>query len=159
MQGNQHMLWIVENTSTYYHGIFHPSKLEKICVVFDLNAEFHGTSINKGFLSGPSLTNQIVAVLLRFREEQIAVNGDVEAIYHQVKVAGNQRSFLPFLWKLKYLGNIITIFKFYFTKIKCSTVLSLQVTNRLPFYHLFHYFLLYKARACKCQEVSKINEL
>ena len=97
MQGNRHMLWIVENTSTYYHGIFHPSKLEKICVVFDLNAEFHGTSINKGFLSGPSLTNQIVAVLLRFREEQIAVNGDVEAIYHQVKVAGNQRSFLPFL--------------------------------------------------------------
>ena len=97
MQGNQHMLWIVENTSTYYHGIFHPSKLEKICVVFDLNAEFHGTSINKGFLSGPSLTNQTVGVLLRFREEQIAVNGDVEAIYHQVKVAGNQRFFLQFL--------------------------------------------------------------
>ena len=47
--------------------------------------------INKALLSGPDLTNHIVGVLLRFREEQIAVTGDIEAMYHQVKVPENQR--------------------------------------------------------------------
>ena len=36
--------------------------------------------------------------MLRFREEQIAVTGDTEAMYHQVKVPENQRCFLRFLW-------------------------------------------------------------
>ena len=67
-------------------------------MVFDLSAEFHGTSTNKAFLSEPDLTNQIVCVLLRFREEQIAVTGDFEAMYHQVKVPENHRCFLLFLW-------------------------------------------------------------
>ena len=67
-------------------------------MVFDLSAEFHGTSINKALLPGADLTNQIVGVLLRFREEKIAVTGDIEAMYHQVKVPQNQRCFLRFLW-------------------------------------------------------------
>ena len=47
-------------------------------MVFDLSAEFHGTSINKALLSVPDWTNQVVRVLLQFREEQIAVTGDVQ---------------------------------------------------------------------------------
>ena len=51
-------------------------------------------------LPRPDLTIQIVGILLRFREEQIAVTGDIEAMYHQVKVPENQRCFLRFLcWK------------------------------------------------------------
>ena len=69
-----------------YHGVYHPSKPGKICVVFDLSAEHHGVSINKELLPGPDLTNQIVGVLLRLREEPIAVTGDIEAMFHQVKV-------------------------------------------------------------------------
>ena len=83
-----------------HHGVYPPNnKPGKIRVVFDLSAEFHGTSINKALLSGPDLTNQIVRVLLCFREEQIAVTGDIEALYHQVKVPENQRCFLQFLWR------------------------------------------------------------
>ena len=52
-----------------HHGVYHLSKSEKILVVLDLNAEFHGTSINNALLLGPDLTNQIVGVLLRFKEE------------------------------------------------------------------------------------------
>lgn len=67
-------------------------------MVFDLNAEFCGTSISKALLSGPDLTNQIVVVLLRrFRKEPIVVT-DIEAMYHQVIVPENQRCFLWFLW-------------------------------------------------------------
>ena len=61
-----------------HHGVYHANKPGKIHVVFDLSAEFHGTSINKALLSVPDWTNQIVRVLLQFREEQIAVTGDIE---------------------------------------------------------------------------------
>ena len=61
-----------------HHGVYHANKSGKIHVVFDLSAEFHGTSINKALLSVPDWTNQIVGVLLQFREEQIAVTGDIE---------------------------------------------------------------------------------
>ena len=37
-------------------------------------------------------------MLLRFREEPIAVTGDIEAMFHQVKVPEKQRNYLRFLW-------------------------------------------------------------
>ena len=55
--------------------VYHPNKPGKICVVFDLSAEFHETSVNEALLTGSDLTNQIVGVFLQFREEQIAVRG------------------------------------------------------------------------------------
>ena len=81
-----------------HHGVYHPNKPGKIRVVFDLSAEHYGVSINKELLPGPDLTNQIVGVLLRFREEPIAVTGDIEAMFHQVKVPEQQRNYLRFLW-------------------------------------------------------------
>ena len=99
----------MENAGIYlpHHGVYHPNKPAKIYhpnnpgkihVVFDLIAEFHETSTNKALLSEPDLTNQIVGVLLRFRGEQIAVTGNIEEMYHQVKVPKNQRCFLEFPW-------------------------------------------------------------
>ena len=90
-----------ENGKCWYlphHGVYNPNKPGKIRVVFDLSAEFQGTSINKSLLPGPDLTNQIVGVLLRSREELVAVTGDIEAMYHQVKIPVEQRSFLGFFW-------------------------------------------------------------
>ena len=59
-----------------------------------LRAEFQGTSISKSLLLGPDLANQMVGVVLRFREEPMAVTGDIEAKYHQVSIPVEQRSFL-----------------------------------------------------------------
>ena len=90
-----------ESGKTWYlphHGVYHPNKPEKIRIVFDLSAEYKGRSLNKELLSGPDLTNQIVGVLLRFREEQVAVIADIEGMFHQVKVPDKQCGFLRFLW-------------------------------------------------------------
>ena len=66
--------------------------------MFDLSADCKGRCLNRELLSGPDLTNQIVGVLLRFRKERIAVMGDIEAMFYQVKVPKDQCSFLKFLW-------------------------------------------------------------
>ena len=49
-------------------------------------------------ISGPDLTNQIIGVLVKFREEPVAVMADIEAMFYQVFVAGKHRSLLSFLW-------------------------------------------------------------
>ena len=66
--------------------------------MFDLSADYKGRCLDRELLSGPDLTNQIVGVLLRFREEEIAVMGDIEAMFYQLKVPKYQCSFLKFLW-------------------------------------------------------------
>ena len=60
--------------------------------------EYRGVSLNNQLISGPDLTNQLVGVLTKFREEQVAFIADVEAVFHQVRVLEDQRSLLRFLW-------------------------------------------------------------
>ena len=81
-----------------HHGVYHPSKPGKIRVVFDCSTKFQEVSLNKNLMSGPDLTNQIVGVLTRFREEPVVIMGDIESMFHQVMVPREDRSFLRFLW-------------------------------------------------------------
>ncbi|XP_064624565.1 uncharacterized protein LOC135486033 [Lineus longissimus] len=81
-----------------HHGVYHPQKPNKIRVVFDCAAKFCGISLNSTLLQGPDLTNKLVGVLLRFRQEEIALMGDIEKMFHQVRVAEEDRNYLRFLW-------------------------------------------------------------
>ena len=47
-----------------------PNKPVKVRAVFDLSADYKDRCINKELLSRPDLTNQIVGVLLQFREDK-----------------------------------------------------------------------------------------
>ena len=65
-----------------HHPVFHPQKPDKVRVVFDCSAKYRGTSLNDQLLQGPDLTNTLVGVLTRFREESVALMSDVEAMFH-----------------------------------------------------------------------------
>lgn len=80
-----------------HHGVFHPRK-NKIRVVFDCAARFQGTSLNERLLQGPNLTNSLVGTLIRFRQDEIAVMGDIESMFYQVRVPTKDASYLRFLW-------------------------------------------------------------
>ena len=81
-----------------HHGVYHAKKPNKIRVVFDCGARFGGTSLNDQLLQGPDLTNRLVGVLTRFRQGPIAFMGDINAMFHQVRVPEGQRDLLRFLW-------------------------------------------------------------
>ena len=81
-----------------HHGVVHPAKPGKVCMVFDGSVKYRGTSLNNQLISGPDLTNQLIGVLTRIREEQVDFIADVEAMFHQVRVPKDQRSLLRFLW-------------------------------------------------------------
>ena len=49
-------------------------------------------------MAGPDVTNQIVGILIRFRQERIAFVADVEKMFFQVLVNNHHRSLFYFLW-------------------------------------------------------------
>ncbi|XP_044175961.1 uncharacterized protein LOC114968359 [Acropora millepora] len=81
-----------------HHPVFNINKPNKIRVVFDAAAKFKGTSLNDRLYHGPDLTNDLVGVLIRFRQEKIAFTADIEAMFHQVKVLPKDADALRFLW-------------------------------------------------------------
>lgn len=80
-----------------HHGVYHPKK-KKLRVVFDCTASFQDRSLNSELLQGPDLTNTLVGVLLRFREEPVAIMADIESMFYQVKVPERDADLLRFLW-------------------------------------------------------------
>ena len=88
-----HGIWYVP-----HHGVVNPKKPGKVRVVFDCASKFKGKSINDHMYTGPDVLNTLLGVLLRFRQERVAIVGDVEAMYHRVKVYEEDERFLRFLW-------------------------------------------------------------
>ena len=81
-----------------YHGVYHPAKPEKIRVLFDCNVEYLGYALTKQLIAGSDLTNQIISVPTKFRQEQAAFMGDTKALFYQVRTPEYQQHMLRFLW-------------------------------------------------------------
>lgn len=80
-----------------HHSVRHKQK-GKIRIVFDCSLKFQNVSLNDKLFQGPDLTNNLIGVLLRFREEKVAFSADIEKMFYQVKVPEADRDFLRFLW-------------------------------------------------------------
>ena len=81
-----------------HHPVTHPLKPGKVRVVFDCAAQFAHTSLNRQLLQGPDLTNNIVGVLTRFRQEFVGRVADIPSMFHQVRVEPRDCDALRFLW-------------------------------------------------------------
>ena len=89
-----------ENINVNYiphHGLYHPKK-QKFRGVFNCASVYKNYSLNMYLLQGPDLTNNLVGVLCRFRQEPVAFTCDIEGMFHQVRVNKEHRDLLRFLW-------------------------------------------------------------
>ena len=90
-----------ENEEGWYlptFGVYHPQKPGSIRMVFDSSAKYFGTSLNDVLLTGPDLNNSLIGVLIRFRNEQVAVIADIQQMFHCFLVRKDHRNYLRFLW-------------------------------------------------------------
>jgi hypothetical protein len=67
-------------------------------VVFNAAALHDDVSLNIQLYQGPDLSNSMIGVLLRFRQERIAIVADITAMFHQVEVPLKDSDSLRFLW-------------------------------------------------------------
>lgn len=79
----------------HHHVLNKPGKTS---VVFDCAAKYRGTSLNEQLLTGPDLTNSILGVLTRFREDRVALYADIECMFHQIRISPANRDAFRFLW-------------------------------------------------------------
>ena len=89
------------NERTWYlpiHPVFNIHKPDKVRIVNDAAAMYEGVSLNSSLVTGPDLLNSLVGVLLNFRIGEVAVVGDIEAMFHQVRVDPLDADSLRFLW-------------------------------------------------------------
>ena len=75
-----------------------PPKAGQIRVVFDAASWHDGVSLDNQLLQGPDLTNNLLGILLRFRQYPIALVADIEGMFNQVKVPPEDSDALRFLW-------------------------------------------------------------
>ena len=90
-----------EDATVWYlphQPVLNPQKPDKCRIVFDCAAKFNDTSLNKHVHQGPDLANKLIGVLLRFRQQPIAITSDIAEMFHQVKVIPGHRDALRFLW-------------------------------------------------------------
>ena len=69
-----------------HHPVMNPNKPGKVRRVLNGASKFHGTSLNKSLLVVPDLLQNLVFVLLRFRQHRFAGSADIEGMFLQVGV-------------------------------------------------------------------------
>ena len=62
-------------------------------------AKYQGVALNNKFLPGPDLLQSLIGIIIRFREHQIALSADIEAMFLQVAVPKDDSRCLRFLWR------------------------------------------------------------
>ena len=80
-----------------HHGVYHPRK-HKLRVVFDCGANYKGASLNNELNQGPDLTNSLIGVIMRFRQDNVALMADIEGMFQQVRVPVEETDLQRFLW-------------------------------------------------------------
>lgn len=76
------------------------SSTTKLRTVFDASAKTtNGFSLNDRMHTGPTILEDLWAVILRWRLGRVALTGDIEKMYRQFWVHPEDTPFLQFLWR------------------------------------------------------------
>ncbi|XP_024870107.1 uncharacterized protein LOC112453542 [Temnothorax curvispinosus] len=126
-----------------HHGVYKlDSTTTKLRVVFNASSRCsNGLSINDTLLSGPKLQQDLLAILLRFRAEAIALTADVKQMFRQNWISPEQCDYQRIVWRfsesdpiLDYLLKTVT-FGFTaspFLAIYCLLQLAHQYREKYP---------------------------
>ena len=83
-----------------HHEVLKPdSKSTPVRIVFNSSARYMGHMLNDYWAKGPHLLNDLLGVLIRFRENDIAMIGDIKKMYHTVKIKTIEQHTHRFLWR------------------------------------------------------------
>jgi hypothetical protein len=83
-----------------HHEVVKPEKKSTpIRIVFNSSASYKGHRFNDYWMKGPDLPNNLFGVLLRFRENEVAISADVSKMYHRVLIPERDQHDHRYLWR------------------------------------------------------------
>lgn len=84
-----------------HHGVFRESSTTtKLRVVFDASAvTTSGKSFNDIQGIGPRVQDDLISILLRFRQHKYVISSDIEKFFRQIEVDESQRPLQQILWR------------------------------------------------------------
>ncbi|XP_063536045.1 uncharacterized protein LOC134745879 [Cydia strobilella] len=83
-----------------HHGILRESTTTRLRVVFNASAPTSsGVSLNNIQMVGPTVQDDLLSILLRFRQHKYIISGDVEKMYRQIVVHPDDRYLQRILWR------------------------------------------------------------
>ena len=81
-----------------HQGVMNIHKPGRVRVVFDASAKYQGTSLNENLLPGIDFLNNLVNVITKLLTNKYAIIGDVDKMFHQVRVCESDIDTLRFVW-------------------------------------------------------------
>ncbi|XP_048003909.1 uncharacterized protein LOC125240106 [Leguminivora glycinivorella] len=91
----------VTSARTWYlptHGVDNPNK-KSLRLVFDGSAKTKGFSLNSYLYKGPDLLVPLIGIMWRFRENKVAISGDIKDMFLRVKIKPEDQQALRFLYR------------------------------------------------------------
>ena len=119
------------------HVVKEESLTTKLRIVFDASAKEKGLlSLNETLHTGPNWTQDMLAVLIRFRTQQIVLLADIEKSFPQIIIREHHRDALRFLWDADGSGRPQTfrLTRNYFGLASSSFILAACVRTLLHWF-------------------------
>ena len=83
-----------------HHEVLKPDSESTPCrIVFNSSSKFRGHVLNEYWAKGPDMLNNLLGVLIRFREDKVAVAGDIRKMYHSVSISELDQHTHRFMWR------------------------------------------------------------
>jgi hypothetical protein len=89
-----------------HFGVTNINKPGKLRIVHDAAAQSQGVSLNSLLLPGPDMLQSLLGILLRFREGQVALTGDIRKMFPQIKIRNEDRNCPRYLWRENSSQNL-----------------------------------------------------
>ena len=83
-----------------HHAVVRPEKKSTpVRIVFNSSSVYQGHKLNDYWKKGPDLLNNLFGVVLRFREKEVAISGDISKMYHRVLIPERDQHVHRYVWR------------------------------------------------------------
>ena len=83
-----------------HHAVIKPEKKSTpVRIVYNSSSTYQGHCLNDYWLKGPDLLNNLFGVILRFRENPVAIHGDISKMYHRIRIPEIDQHVHRYVWR------------------------------------------------------------
>lgn len=83
-----------------HHAVLKPdSKTTPLRIVFNSSCKHQGYSLNDFYAKGPTFFNDMLGIIIRFREDHVGFVGDVHKMFHSIDITYQDQMTHLFLWR------------------------------------------------------------